>query len=134
MGSDSVREIEADIEETRTRLYDTIERIQDKLTVAGIVDEVMGAAGVPRLQNGHDFVLGFTRRHPVPIMIAAAAVGFWFYRMNKRTAPLETIADAEYVEVPALNDGHARVYDPDLPSRHPSTPSLESRATLSTQA
>lgn len=129
----TVREIESEIETTRARLYGTIDRIQSKLTVTGIVDEVMGAAGVPRYQNGHDFVLGLMRRHPVPIMIAAAGIGWWIYRLNKR-APADTIADADYVEVPALNDGHARSYDPDLPPRHPATHPVEGRRVLPTQA
>lgn len=124
MASLSASEIEGDIAETRERLYDTIDRIQDKLTVAGIVDEVMGSAGVPRYQSGHDFVLGLLRRHPVPILIAAAGIGFLVYRMNRRAAPADAIADADYVEVPALNDGQARIYDPDLPARHPTPDGL----------
>jgi hypothetical protein len=115
MASDSAREIEAEIEATRARLNGTIDRIQSKLTVAGIVDEVMGSAGVPRYQNGHDFVLGVMRKHPLPVMIAAAGIGYLFYRMNRQRAVETTIADVDYVEVPAINDGQARMYDPDLP-------------------
>jgi hypothetical protein len=84
-----------------------------------MVDEVMGQAGVPRMENGHDFVLGLLRRHPVPVMIAAAGIGFLIYRMNKtseRRAAARITTDV--VDVPVLNDGHARTYDPDLPSRH----------------
>jgi hypothetical protein len=120
MASDSAREIEADIEATRARLYGTIDRIQNRLTVAGIVDEVMGSAGVPRYQNGHDFVLGVMRKHPLPVMIAAAGIGYLFYRMNRQRAVAPTIADVDYIEVPAINDGQARMYDPDLPRTHPS--------------
>ncbi len=121
MASDSTREIEADIEATRARLYGTIDRIQSKLTVAGIVDEVMGSAGVPRTQNGHDFVLGIMRKHPLPMMIAAAGIGYLFYRMNRQRGVSTTIADVDYVEVPAINDGQARMYDPDLPRTSPSS-------------
>lgn len=116
----SVSEIERDIEATRNRLYGTIDRIQDKLTVAGIVDEVMGAAGVPRSDAGHDFVLGLIRRNPVPVLIAAAGIGFMIYRMNRRAARQdemlrEDIADVEYVEVPAIDDARARSYPPVRP-------------------
>lgn len=134
MTSGSVREIEADIDQTRARLYDTIDRIQDRLTVSGIVDEVMGAAGVPRYQNGHDYVLGLMRRHPLPIMVAAAGIGYLFYRMKRRSAPANAIADAEYVEVPALNDGQARLYDPDLPTLHPAAAAVEGPRTSTTRA
>ena len=132
MASESVRAIEADIEATRSRLNGTIDRIQQRLTVSGIVDEVMGSAGVPRYQGGHDFVLGLMRRHPVPAMLAAAGIGWFFYQMNRdRTLAAAAIADAEYVEVPALNDGQARIYDPDIPARHPATDlrrSIEAKA------
>jgi hypothetical protein len=117
--SSSVKAIEADIEETRDRLNDTLDRIQQRLTVSGIVDEVMGSAGVPRSQEGHDFALGVLRRHPVPILIAAAGIGYFFYRLNRsRRLAADAIADAEYVDVSVLNDGQARIYDPDLPARH----------------
>ena len=135
MTSGSSHEIEADIEQTRARLYGTIDRIQNKLTVAGIVDEVMGSAGVPRYQNGYDFVLGLMRKHPVPVMIAAAGIGYLFYRMNRqRAAETTTIADIDYVEVPALNDGQARMYDPDLPPRHSNLDAIESRWPSGAQA
>jgi hypothetical protein len=134
MASESAREIETEIEQTRARLYGTIDRIQNRLTVAGIVDEVMGSAGVPRYQNGHDFVLGLIRRHPLPVMVAAAGIGFLFYRMNRQRAAETTIADVDYVEVPAINDGQARMYDPDLPSRHPTPDAIEGRRPYGAQA
>lgn len=119
----SLTELEADAEATRHRLHATIDRIQEKLTVSGMVDEFMGQAGVPRLETGHDFVLGLLRRHPVPVMIAAAGIGFLIYRMNQQQRDRETrlgrVRSPDVVDVPALNDGQARVYDPDLPSRHP---------------
>lgn len=80
----SVNELEAEVAATRNRLNTTIDRIQDKLTVSGIVDEFMGQAGVPRMASGHDFVFGLLRRHPVPVMVAAAGIGVLLYRMSKR--------------------------------------------------
>jgi hypothetical protein len=52
-------------------------------------------------------------------MIAAAGIGYFFYRMNRQRAVATTIADVDYVEVPAINDGQARMYDPDLPRTSP---------------
>lgn len=112
-------DLEAEAEATRARLQDTIGRIQDKLTVAGMLDEFIGqTAAAPKLLGGQDMMLGFLRRNPLPVMIAAAGVGFLIHRMNKRRRPVAAYDDD--FEVPAaLNAGHARVYDPDLPSRHP---------------
>lgn len=129
MVSDSSRQIEAEIEQTRARLYGTIDRIQSKLTVAGIVDEMMGSAGVPRYQNGHDFVLGLLRRHPVPVLIAAAGLGYAVYRMNRRRAvETDPIADADFVELPPVTGARpARLYEPELPARTPAIDTIESR-------
>ena len=127
MSGDGVHEIEQDIAATRARLNGTIDRIQGKLTVSGIIDEVMGQAGVPKLESGHDFVFGLLRRHPVPVMIAAAGLGFLVYRMNKRASqPMLTYRpDDDIVDVPVLNTGKARIYDPDLPTRHPAVDALD---------
>lgn len=122
----TVTEIEQDIASTRSRLNGTIDRIQEKLTVSGIVDEVMGQAGVPKLASGHDFLLSVLRRNPIPLMIAAAGIGFAIYQMNKRAArdpALRLEAEVENGEViPRLaRQGNARVYAPDLSLTNPST-------------
>jgi hypothetical protein len=133
MATDDPRLIETGIEATRSRLAETLDRIQDKLTLTGIVDEVMGQAGVPRYGNGPDFVMGLLRRHPVPVMIAAAGLGFMIYQRN-RARTLPAIHDADYVEVPATNDGHARLYDPDGGAASPGVPPLAGKRSFETQA
>lgn len=123
----SVTELEAEAAATRTRLNATIERIQDKLTVSGMVDEVMGQVGVPRFASSQDAIFGILRRHPLPVMIAAAGIGFLIYRMNKQESVRRTLSDGSAgASVQALNDGQARVYDPDLPTRHP-LPEMDDR-------
>lgn len=118
----SVNELEQDIEATRSRLNGTIDRIQEKLTVSGIVDEVMGQAGVPRLESGHDFVFSLLRRHPVPLMIAAAGLGFAVYQMNRQKAARLTAISRERDVAdrrPAL--AKPPIYAPDLSLPDPST-------------
>lgn len=110
-------DLEADAAATRARLNDTIGRIQDKLTLSGMVDEFIGQAAAPKLASGQDMVTDFIRRHPLPVMLAAAGIGFVIHRMNRRRDDAPTLE--EEVEVGALNTGQARVYDPDMPSRHP---------------
>ncbi len=116
----SVHALEADVAATRDRLNDTIGLIQDKLTVSGMVDEIMGQAGVPKMEDGHEFVLGLLRRHPLPVMLAAAGIGFLIYRMSKADEAFATkrLGRGEVVELPVLATGQGRVYDPDVPSRH----------------
>ena len=119
----SVAELELEVAATRERLSATIDRIQD---------EFMGQAGVPAAEQGHDLVLGLLKRHPIPVMIAAAGLGFLIYRLNRADARAfgGLVDDGEVVDVPALNDGNVRIYDPDRPTRHPSASSgLEPRRT-----
>lgn len=118
----SVNELEQDIEATRSRLNGTIDRIQEKLTVSGIVDEVMGQAGVPRLESGHDFVLSLLRRHPLPLMIAAAGLGLAVYQMNRKKAARLTALphdQDDWDRHPALEK--PPIYAPDLSLTSPST-------------
>ena len=82
-----VQELEDEIAATRKRLDATIDRIQDKLTVAGMVDEVMGHAGIPKLASGPDIVARLVQRHPVPVLVIAAGIGFLFYSMSRRNEP-----------------------------------------------
>lgn len=115
-------DLEEEAAATRARLHETIGRIQDKLTVSGMVDDFIGQTAAPRLAEGQDALLGFLRRHPLPVMLVAAGVGFMIHRMNRRADAARAAATAlaeEDVEVDALNAGQSRAYDPDAPSRHP---------------
>ena len=128
----SVIGIEQDIAATRSRLNDTIDRIQNKLTVSGIVDDVMGTAGMPRMAESQDYVLGLVRRHPLPIMLVAAGVGWLVYRMNRR--PTIIYDGDDMLDVPVITDGQARAYDPDLPTRHPGADLLDGNPRIAAQA
>lgn len=128
----SVHVIEQEIVATRSRLNDTIDRIQDKLTLSGIVDDVMGTAGLPRVTEGQDYLLGLVRRHPLPIMVAAAGIGWLVYRMNRRPTILYDGEDV--LDVPVITDGQARIYDPDLPTRHPGADLVDVNHRIAAQA
>lgn len=122
-----IRELEAEVAATRERLNETIDRIQDKLTVSGMVDEFMGQVGVAKMESGHDFLLGLVRRHPVPVLIAAAGIGFLLYQINRRRpARLPRVPEDELGRGPLVT-APARVYDPDLPTRPPPTEIADTR-------
>lgn len=113
----SMNELERDIEESRARLDETIDRIQGKLSVSSLVDEMLGNARRTPLTGAYDGALEAVRRNPVPVMLIAAGVGWLMHRMSQDAARRRTRAAAE--RVPVLNTGAARVYDPDLPTRQP---------------
>ncbi|TDR93241.1 DUF3618 domain-containing protein [Enterovirga rhinocerotis] len=118
-------DLEAEAEATRARLQQTIGRIQDKLTVTGMVDEFVARPAVARLEGSQDVLRGLLNRHPLPVMLAAAGIGFLIHRMGRSRERERT--PGEEVAVPALNTGHTRVYDPDVSSRHPLADGAETK-------
>jgi len=113
-----MNELERDIEASRARLDLTIDRLQDKLSVSGIVDDVLGATRKNTYGPVFDNALEVIKRNPVPVMLVAAGVGWLLVRMSRdsgrirHTSPL-TYADP--ADVPVIATGSARTYDPDLP-------------------
>lgn len=111
---------EAEIAQTRNRLSGTIDRIQDKLTVSGMIDEVLGTAAVPQFDRAYGNALAIVRRNPIPVLVVAAGIGWLLNRLGQRQAEKRLkLVEAEAVEVAAVNDGRARIYDPDRPTDHP---------------
>lgn len=77
-------DLEAEAAASRARLEDTIGRIQDKLTLSGMVDDFIGRTGTASLAGGRDMLSVLLNRHPLPVMIAAAGIGFLIHRRNRR--------------------------------------------------
>jgi hypothetical protein len=111
---------EAEIAETRNRLSGTIDRIQDKLTVSGMIDEVLGNSAVPQFDRAYGNALAIVRRNPIPVLVVAAGIGWLLNRIGQRQAEKRLkLVEAQAVEVAAVNDGRARTYDPDRPTVYP---------------
>jgi len=81
----SINDIERDIEESRARLDLTIDRIQDRLSVSGIVDEVVGSVRATEFGRVLDTAMGIIRRNPVPVLLVAAGVGWLLHRANQES-------------------------------------------------
>jgi len=134
--TDSIQELERDIEESRARLDETIDRIQGRLSVSGLVDDVVGSVRNTQFGTVVDEALEIVRRNPLPVLLIAAGVGWLIYRMAEDSRSSNAIrADLlEEESVPILNTGHARIYDPDMPPRHPTQDLLDTRRELGARA
>ncbi len=136
----SIQELERDIEESRARLDVTIDRIQDRLSVSGIVDEVVGSVRGTQFGSVIDTALSTISRNPVPVLLVAAGVGWLLYRASQdsRYRPSSStavrVATLEEESIPVLNTGNARVYDPDTSPLHPTQDALETRRELRARA
>ncbi|RVU14776.1 DUF3618 domain-containing protein [Methylobacterium oryzihabitans] len=119
--SQSISDLEQDIEQTRARLDRTIDRIQDRLSPASIVDEMLGTVRQSPASGVYDGALAAVRRNPVPVMLIVAGVGWLLHRVSedaRRRRHLQaTVEGAE--AVPVMSTPAARVYDPDRPTGHP---------------
>jgi len=141
MTQSSITELERDIEESRARLDHTIVRLQDRLSVSGIVDDMLGSArGQVRLNEAYDNVLTVIRQNPIPVILIATGVGLLLHSMARgprgsgvRQPALRTVTPYE-ADVPVLSTGNARVYDPDTSPRNPTQDTLESRRDLNARA
>lgn len=134
-----MKDLERDIEETRARLDLTIDRLQDRLSMSGIVDDVLGTMRSKGYDSTFDQALGVLRRNPVPVMLVAAGVGWLLHRMTRDSArPMRPNGydrlDLEEPAVPVLNTGAARIYDPDAPTLHPTQETIETRRDLNARA
>lgn len=99
---------------------------------SGMADDFL--SGLRRGQFGSvvDGALNFVRRNPVPSIAIAAGAGWLIYSMRGRarsSAWHRRMDEAE--DIPVLNTGHARIYDPDASPQHPMQHSLESRRQMS---
>lgn len=142
--SQDIKDIERDIEESRARLDLTIERLQDRLSVTGVVDDMLGSMRQRQAFGSfYDSTLDVVRRNPVPVALVAIGVGWLVHRLSQPTtahvipARRRTTVSAvvgEPGDIPVMNTGQAHVYDPDASPLHPSQDTLESRRAMSAQA
>lgn len=90
MTTQSLQEMERDIERSRAQLDQTIDRLQDKMSVSGVVDDMLGTARNGQYGPLYDKVLDTVRRNPVPVMLIAMGVGLLAYRLGRSVAPRRT--------------------------------------------
>ncbi|AWM86071.1 DUF3618 domain-containing protein [Microvirga sp. 17 mud 1-3] len=79
-----IDELERDIERSRAKLDLTIDQLQSKLSVSGVVDDMLGTARNGRYGPAFDHMLTTIRRNPVPVMLIAAGMGLLFYRLGRK--------------------------------------------------
>ena len=64
-----LQDLERDIEQSRAKLDLTIDRLQGKMTMSGVVDDMLGTARKGQYAPLFDNVLETIRRNPVPVMV-----------------------------------------------------------------
>ncbi len=111
----SLQDLEREIEQSRAQLDQTIDRLQNKMTVSGVVDDMLGTARTSQYGPVYDRVLETVRRNPVPVMLIAAGLGLLAYRLGRPVRPRPTRlipADEDFItdEDLALEAGDMRVY------------------------
>ena len=110
----SINDLERDIAESRARLDTTIDRIQDKLSVSGIVDDMLGQMRRNRYASTYDAALEVIRRNPVPVMLVAAGIGWLLHRASRdqRQPVTREVGFRPYDDaaMPVVSRGPTRVY------------------------
>ena len=122
----SLQDLERDIEQSRAQLDQTIDRLQDKMTVSGVVDDMLGTARTGPYGPVYDRVLDTVRKNPVPVMLIAAGLGLLAYRLGRPARPRPTrliAADEDFIteqdlvmesdDLRLYGSGAAPLQDPD---------------------
>jgi hypothetical protein len=113
-----LHELERDIEQSRAKLDLTIDRLQDKMTVSGVVDDMLGTARAGQFAPLFDNVLLTIRRNPVPVMLIAAGIGLLVHRLGRpQPRPRPTprlVSEPEFASQPEFvpEPLDTRVYGP----------------------
>ncbi|GJE73990.1 MULTISPECIES: DUF3618 domain-containing protein [Methylorubrum] len=116
--SESISDLEKDIEQRRARLDETIDRIQGRLNASSLVDEMLGSARRTPYSGFYDEALDTVRRNPVPVLLIAAGVGLLLNGMrNGRQRASRAVVPVEIK--PVTVTGADRTYDPDAPAGRP---------------
>jgi len=83
--TDTIKELEQDIAQTRARLGDTMDRLQGSLSPSDVVDDIIGP-GRPDFGNVLDPVMATIRSHPAPVLLMAVGIGWLVYKMARGEA------------------------------------------------
>jgi len=113
----SLQDLEKDIEQSRAQLDRTIDQLQNKMTVSGVVDDILGTARASQYGPLYDRVLETVRNNPVPVMLIAAGLGLLAYRLGRptRRRPTRLIAaDEDFITEQDLmgEPEDLRLYEP----------------------
>jgi len=79
-----LQDLEQDIARSRAQLDRTIDRLQDKMSVSGVVDDMLGTARTSQYGPLYDRVLDTVKRNPVPVMLIAMGIGLLAYRLGRQ--------------------------------------------------
>jgi len=116
----SINEIERDIEQSRAHLDLTIDRIQDRLAASGMVEDVLGSGRKNRYTDVFDNAIAVIRRNPVPVLLVAAGVGWLLYRISQ-----SPVQGTRPVGEALLKPGRTRAYDAGPSAPVPGNDTLE---------
>ena len=81
----AIEDLEQDITQTRTRLGDTIDRLQGSLSPSDVFDDLIGS-GRPDFGNVFDPVVATIRHHPAPVLLMAVGLAWLVYNMVRGEA------------------------------------------------
>ncbi len=110
-----MNDLERDIEQARARLDLTINRLQDRLSMSGMVDDVLGTMRANQIGSHFDYALDVIKRNPVPVMLVAAGVGWLLHRMSTQPAWPAVSARVAYedADLPVVDVHRPHVYQPE---------------------
>jgi len=82
--TESIEELQSDIEKSRAKLDLTLDQLEGKMTVSGVVDDLLGTARTGKMAPAFDHVLDALRSNPVPVLLLAAGAALLLHRLRPK--------------------------------------------------
>ncbi len=85
--TNQIEDLQREVEQSRAKLDLTLDRLEEKLTVSGVVDDLLGTARRSQFAPLYDHALSTLRSNPVPVLLVAAGAALLLYRLRPTSAP-----------------------------------------------
>ena len=82
-----LQELQREVEQSRARLDITLDRLEEKMTVSGVVDDLLGTARRGQFGPLYERALATLRSNPVPVLLVAAGAALLLHRLRPQSPP-----------------------------------------------
>jgi hypothetical protein len=82
----TLEELQREVEQSRAKLDITLDRLEEKMTVSGVVDDLLGSVRRGQLAPLYDRTLATLRSNPVPVLLLAAGAALLLHRLRPQPA------------------------------------------------
>jgi hypothetical protein len=113
--TDTMRELEREIEVSRARLDMTVQQLQSRANASGVVEDTLGAVQRSPYAPLYRSALQTIRRNPIPVLLIVAGFSMFVKEMAKpvltrrRRLDIRPVVDNPFPTAPVATDAQGNV-------------------------